>query len=276
MIKNIEFSVLMPIYFKEKSEYFQSAIESILNQTLLPNEILIIEDGKIPDDLEKEVLKYKDKYPDIINILRLEKNIGIGKVRALAMEKCKYDYIAFADSDDISRNDRFEKQIKFLSEHPETDVLGSDITEFDGVPENIYSKRMLPSEHSQIYQFNKYRMGINNNTVILKRKSVLDAGNYGKLKAFEDYELYSRMLKKGYKFANIPECLVNMRAGAEMMNRRQGVKYFVTCELPCMNEMFKIGYINIFEYLRNIFLKFLLRVIPNWLRNWIYKKFLRN
>ena len=93
--------------------------------------------------------------------------------------------------------------------------------------------------------------------------------------ACEDYELFGRMLYKGYKFANIPEPLVNMRAGSEMMKRRKGIGYFVAHELPCMNKFKEIGYINTIEYLRNIFLKFLLRVIPNWLRNFIYIEFLR-
>ena len=118
-------------------------------------------------------------------------------------------------------------------------------------------------------------MPVNNPTLILKRKSVLAAGNYQLFNAFEDYECYARMLKLGYQFANIPEFLVNMRAGNEMMNRRKGIHYFITCELPCMNAMKQSGYINLKEYIRNVTLKLLLRVIPNWFRDWIYRKFLR-
>ena len=271
----MEFSVLIPVYHKDNPQYFQVALDSVLNQTLMPNEILIIEDGKLGETLENIVKSIEENRKDIVRIIRLDKNIGIGRVRALGMKECKCDYVAFMDSDDISRNDRFEKQINFLKGNPDVDVVGSFITEFDGEPDNIYSKRILPTKHEEIYKYGKFRMPVNNPTLILKRKSVLDAGNYQLFNAFEDYECYARMLNLGYKFANIDDFLVNMRAGSQMMNRRKGVIYFIKCELPCMNRMRKIGYINKREYLRNVSLKFLLRVIPDWFRNWIYKKFLR-
>lgn len=273
--EEIKFSVLIPVYYKDNHEYFSIALDSILKQSLLPNEILIIEDGKIGYELEKIIVSAEKNYSDIVRVIRLDKNIGIGHVRALGMIECKYEYVAFMDSDDISAQNRFEKQIDYIRKHPETDVLGSYITEFDGQPENVYSRRILPLTNKEIYDFGKFRMPVNNVTLILKRQSVLDAGNYQEFNAFEDYELYTRMLKTGYHFANIPEFLVNVRAGQDMMNRRYGIKYFIKCELPCMNAMKRTKYINLAEYLRNVILKFLLRIIPNWLRNWIYKKFLR-
>ena len=275
MTSEVKFSVLMPVYYKDNVEHFQTAFDSIINQSLIPDEILIIEDGKLGKDLEDVVCTIEQKYNNLVRIIRLEENIGIGKVRALGMQECKYEYVAFMDSDDISRKDRFEKQIGFIKEHPETDVVGTYITEFDGSPEEICSKRELPTDNEEIYKFGKFRMPVNNPTLILKRKSVLEAGNYQLFGAFEDYECYARMLKRGYKFANLPEYLVNMRAGCDMMNRRKGIHYFLTCELPCMNAMKQSGYINLKEYIRNVILKFLLRVIPDWFRNGIYKMFLR-
>ena len=275
MIEDIKFSVLMPVYYRDNAEYFVTAFNSVINQTLIPNEILIIEDGPLDDIFEKIVLEKEKKYPNLVRVIRLEKNIGIGRVRALAMKECKFDYVAFMDSDDISNRERFEKQINYIKNNPNVDVVGAYITEFDGQPENIYSKRVLPTTNEEIYNYGKFRMPVNNPTLILKRQSVLNAGNYQLFNAFEDYECYARMLKLGYQFANIPEFLVNMRAGQEMMSRRKGIKYFLTCEIPCMNAMKKSGYINLKEYIRNVTLKFMLRVIPNWFRNWIYKRFLR-
>ena len=275
MIKEVQFSVLMPVYYKDNAEYFSIALDSILNNTLVPDEILIIEDGKLSNDLENIVVQTEQRYQNLIRVIRLDKNIGIGRVRALGMQECKYDYVAFMDSDDISSKDRFEKQIEFIKQNPQIDVVGSYITEFEGEPENIYSRRVLPVTNDEIYKYGKFRMPVNNPTLLLKRESVIEAGNYQLFNAFEDYECYTRMLKKGYQFANIPEFLVNMRAGSEMMNRRKGIKYFISCELPCMSAMKRNGYINFVEYIRNITLKFMLRVIPDWFRNWIYKRFLR-
>lgn len=274
-ITDYKFSVFIPTYYKEKAENLKVALDSVINQTLIPNEILIIEDGSLTKELDNVIEYYQKNFSNLINIIKLEKNIGIGKVRALGIEKSKYELIAFMDSDDISRKDRFEKQIDFMKKNPNIDVIGSFITEFDKNPEDIYAQRILPTTHNEIYNWGKFRMPVNNNTVLLKKSSVIEAGSYQMSDACEDYELFGRMLYKGYKFANIPEPLVNMRAGSEMMKRRKGIGYFVANELPCMNKFKEIGYINTREYLRNIFLKFLLRVIPNWLRNFIYIEFLR-
>ena len=274
-ITDYKFSVFIPTYYKEKAENLKVALDSVINQTLIPNEILIIEDGSLTKELDNVIEYYQKNFSNLINIIKLEKNIGIGKVRALGIEKSKYELIAFMDSDDISRKDRFEKQIDFMKKNPNIDVIGSFITEFDKNPEDIYAQRILPTTHNEIYNWGKFRMPVNNNTVLLKKSSVIEAGSYQMSDACEDYELFGRMLYKGYKFANIPEPLVNMRAGSEMMKRRKGIGYSVAHELPCMNKFKEIGYINTIEYLRNIFLKFLLRVIPNWLRNFIYIEFLR-
>lgn len=275
MDKKYAFTVLIPTYYKEKPENIDVAIKSVIEQTLLPNEILIIEDGELGTELENVINKYKDEYKDLINVLKLEKNQGIGKVRTIGIEKAKYDLIAFMDSDDISRKDRFEIQIKYLKDNPEIDMVGSWVTEFDKKPDNVYSKRILPTEPNEVYKFAKFRMPVNNNTILFKRSPVIDVGSYQIATGFEDYEVCGKLLNKGYKIANIPEFLVNMRAGTEMMDRRKGLNYFMKYEYACMKLFYKIGFINIWEFLRNIALKFPLRIMPDWMRNLIYKKFLR-
>lgn len=274
--ENLKFSVLMPVYYKEKAEYFNMALNSILNQTLQPNEILIIEDGKIGDKLEQIIIQAKNKNNNLIRIIKLTENKGIGYVRTLGIKECKNEYIAFMDSDDISAPNRFELQIAYLQEHPDIVMIGSWITEFDGTPEKIYSKRILPTNPEDIYKFAKFRMPVNNNTIIFKKTPVQEVGSYQITTGFEDYEVCGKLLNKGYKIANIPEYLVNMRAGKEMMNRRKGLKYFFNYEYACMKLFYNIGFINFWEFLRNILLKFPLRIMPDWLRNLIYKKFLRS
>ncbi len=275
MDKKTEFSVLMPVYYKDNTQYFKEAVDSVLNQTVPADEILIIQDGKLSPDLDALINSIKEKYPDLINIIKFEENQGIGKVRALGVEKCRHDIIAFMDSDDISRNDRFEKQIKFLDENPEITMVGSFVTEFDGEPQNIYSRRILPTNPEEVHKFAKYRMPVNNNTVMFRRNAVKAVGSYRINSAFEDYELCGRLLYNGYKIANIPDYLVNMRAGAQMMNRRKGLNYFLKFEYACMKSFLDMGFINRWEFLRNIMLKFMLRVIPDRFRNLIYKYFLR-
>lgn len=272
---DLKFSVLMPVYYKENAEYFSIALNSILNQTLLPNEILIIEDGVLSKDLEKIIIDAEQNNSDLVRVIRLPENKGIGYVRTLGINECKNEIVAFMDSDDISTPDRFEKQIAFLKTNPDIDMVGSWVTEFDGAPDNIYSKRVVPTESDEVYKFAKFRMPVNNNTIMFKRSSVQDVGSYQISTGFEDYEVCGKLLNKGYKIANIPEFLVNMRAGQWMMNRRKGFGYFIKYEYACMKLFYDIGFINFWEFIRNISLKLPLRIMPDWMRNLIYKKFLR-
>lgn len=275
MDKKLNFSVLMSIYYKENPQFFRTALDSVINQTLQPDEIVIVEDGELTDELYKVIETYKNKYPQVFKIVQLETNQGLGKALQIGVENCSYDLIARMDSDDIALPERFEKQINFMREHPDIDVLGSSISEFEGNPENITSYRKLPMEHKDIYKFGQFRCPVNHMTIMYKKKAVLEAGDYQTFKNIEDYWLWGRMLKKGYKFANLPECLVNVRAGNAMLKRRANLTYFFNSELPLHTKLYQIGFISFEQYLRNISSKFLLRTVPFGMMSWIYKKYLR-
>ena len=271
---NVKFSVLMPIYIHEKDDELRLAIDSVINQTLMPNEIIIIADKDIPQNTKMILDEYKSKYPDIFNPVILKESASLGQSRAIGVEMAKYDIIANMDADDIARKDRFQIQINFMKNNPEIDVVGSWITEFEGTPDNIYAIRELPQNLKDIINFCKFRSPINNMTIMYKKKSLIEAGNYSSLQGMEDFELWGRMLVKGYKLANIPECLVNVRAGRNLINRRKGFKV-LNYELAVFKRFYNYGFISKYEYCKAISLKFLLRMIPNWLRGFIYNNFLR-
>ena len=75
-----EISVLMSIYIKEKVPYFIECVESLLSQTYMPNEIVIIKDGPLYPELDKCINKYREKFPDLFRIYQLEKNLGLGLI----------------------------------------------------------------------------------------------------------------------------------------------------------------------------------------------------
>lgn len=274
MDNELKFSVLIPIYYKENPEYFDTALESIVNQTLMPNEIVIVKDGVLTEALEDVIEKFVSKYPNLFNIVTLEKNVGQGKARNAGLRACKYNYVALMDSDDIADLTRFEKQIGYLKEHPEIDCIGSNITEFEGEQENIISKKVVPLTHEEIFKFGKWRSPMNNMTIIYKKDKVLEVGGYNSFNFGEDYLLFAKMLMNGCKFYNFEECLVNARAGSRMLAKRVGWNK-IKQEFLLFYEFKKMGYINNYQFIRNVSLKFLLRVIPNWLRSWIYRRFLR-
>lgn len=276
MDRNLEFSVLMSVYFKENPEWLKIALDSVINQTLSPNEIVLVQDGKLTDELYKVIEDYMNRCNHLFKIVPLEKNVGLGEALRIGVENCSNEIIARMDTDDIARNDRFEKQIEFLKEHTDIDLVGSWISEFETNPEEILSYRQLPTEHKEIYKFGQFRSPVNHMTAMYKKSAVLNAGNYQTFKNIEDYYLWARMLKNGAKFANIPECLVNVRAGNAMFKRRANLTYFFNSEFPLHTELYKMHYISLAQYLRNITSKFLLRVIPQWAMAIVYKKFLRS
>ena len=273
--KDLNFSVLMSVYYKENPEWLKTAIDSVINQTLKPDEIVLVEDGKLTDELYKTVNTYKANYPNLFKIVSLDKNCGLGEALRIGVLNCSYEIIARMDTDDIALNDRFEKQILFISKHSDIDVVGSWISEFEDSPEKIISYRQLPIEHSEIYKFGQFRCPVNHMTVMYKKEAVLKAGNYQIFKNIEDYYLWGKMLKNGAKFANIPECLVNVRAGDAMFARRANLTYFFNSEFPLHTELFKIGYISFAQYIRNIISKFLLRLMPVNIMKIIYRVYLR-
>ena len=141
--QDYRFSVLMPIYIREKDDELRAAIDSVINQTLMPDEILIIADKDIPQNTKDILDEYKSKYPEIFNPVILDEPANLGKALQIGVNLAKNPIIARMDADDIARNDRFEKQIKYLKEHPDTDLVGSWITEFEEMPENILNCRAI-------------------------------------------------------------------------------------------------------------------------------------
>lgn len=273
-ISSLQFSVLIPVYYKENAEYFNTALESIVNQTLMPNEIVIVKDGILTPELDTVIDNFSFKYPHLFNIVELKENVGQGKARNAGLQACSHNIVALMDSDDIAKENRFEVQIKYMEEHPEIDVIGSFITEFENNPKIIESIKAVPVTHEAIYNFGKWRSPMNNMTIVYKKDKVFEVGAYNSFNFGEDYLLFAKMLMNGCKFYNFEECLINARAGSRMLTKRVGWNK-IKQEFLLFYELKKMGYINNFQFIRNVSLKFLLRIIPNWLRSWIYRNFLR-
>lgn len=271
----MKFSVLMSIYKKEKAEFLKEALDSVINQTAIPSEIVMVKDGALTDELEKVLEEYQTNYPHLFKIVPIEVNKGLGNALNIGIENCSYEIVARMDADDIARSDRFEIQLKFLEKNPDISVVGSWITEFDEDPDVVYAKRIIPTESEEIRKFAKWRCPMNHMTVMYKKSVVLQAGNYSPPnKILQDYELWVRLFLNNVKFANIPDFLVNARAGKGMFSRRKGL-YYIGEEFKLFSLFLSQGFINIFEFVRNIVLKTLLRVIPEWSRVLYYNKFLR-
>lgn len=162
----------------------------------------------------------------MLKVVYLQKNVGLGNALKVALENCQNELVARMDSDDVSMFCRFEIQLKYLNQHPETDIVGGNITEFLGNENNITGQRYVPETDSQIKVYMRKRCAMNHMTVMYKKSAVMKAGNYKNWFCNEDYYLWLRMMLFGAVFANVPENIVNVRVGNEMSARRGGMKYF--------------------------------------------------
>ena len=267
------FSVLLSLYAKEKPSYLNQCLNSIFTQTLFPDEIVLVKDGPLTVELDAIISKYEMQYP-ILKIVSLPVNQGLGKALNEGLKHCSYDLVARMDTDDIAKPDRFEKQIRVFQEHPELDVVGAWIDEFEETTSNIISTRKLPEVHDDICQFAKKRNPENHPVIMFRKQAVLAAGGYQHFPLFEDYYLWIRMLQNGAKFYNIQESLLYFRFSPAMFKRRGGLKY-VTTELRFQNRLRNLGFITSSEYLYNVFIRVITRMMPNTLRAVLYKKALR-
>ena len=270
------FSVITSVYKNDKPEFVRVALDSMLvNQSVKPTEIVLVQDGPVPDGLSLLLSEYESKYPEVMHIIRLEINGGLGNALKLGVENAKHDICARMDSDDICLPDRFKKQLVYLEANPECDIVGGQMTEFIDSPDNIVGRREVPLSNEDIYVFMKSRCALNHVTVMFRKEAVLKAGNYQDWFWNEDYFLWIRMALKKQIFSNLPETLVNVRVGKDMYARRGGDKYFKS-EVGIQKLMLKNGLIDRPTYMSNCTKRFIVqKMLPNSVRGWVFKIFAR-
>lgn len=269
----MKFSVAMCVYEKDNPEFFNLAIKSVLQQTVKPDEVVLVVDGYVPDELNN-IIEFYMQF-DFFKVFRLNKNMGHGVARKYSLDKCQNDLVALMDADDISVHNRFEKQIFIFQNDKNISIVGGNICEFIGNVSNKIGIRKVPQEDKKIKEYMKYRCPFNQVTVMLKKSAVLDVGGYIDWYCEEDYYLWLRMFLANKKFANIDDVLVEVRVGTDMYKRRGGRKYF-TSEAKLQKYMLENNIIDIKTFLLNITKRMIVQILlPNNLREWAFKNFAR-
>ena len=269
------FSVAMSVYKNDHPICVARALQSIMeNQKVMPTEIVIIVDGPVDEKINAVIEKYSEKYGNL-NVIRLDKNAGLGNALKLAIENAKYELIARMDSDDVSAPNRFEQQLEIMTKNSAVDIVGGDISEFIGDENNIVAKRKVPILDKEIKEYLKTRCPFNHMTVMYKRSAVLKSGNYIDLFYNEDYWLWIRMVENNCIMANTGTILVNARVGEDMYKRRGGKQYF-NSEMFLQKYMLKNGIINLPTFVLNSSKRFVVQMLlPNAIREWVFKTFAR-
>lgn len=217
----IGISVLLSVYHKNTSIEFNRCLTSVANQTLQPNEVVVVFDGPVAEDLYGVI----DNFKAVLNIqvVALTHNMGLGYALNAGLAKCACNYIARIDVDDICKENRLYLQYNFFKINSDVDILGGQIELFDDG--GVYGVRHVPIEVQKIIRYSLIRNPINHSTVMFKKDSVLNVGGYPNVRFTQDYLLWIDCISKGIVICNLPDILVEMYADKDMFHRR-GLRYF--------------------------------------------------
>lgn len=276
-MRNLKFSVLLSVYKAENPTFLQECLDSVLSNSVVPDELVIVEDGPLTTLLYETLEKYEAESNTVIKRVRLKENVGLGQALALGLQQCTYNIIARMDTDDICMSNRFELQLAEFQKDDELVLLGGHIDEFNIDPQQTTSTRKVPLTHEKILRYAKKRNPFNHMTVMFKKDKVLAVGNYRKLTdiGYEDYDLWVRILKAGFKVQNLDLSLVKMRTGTAMLKRR-GNKRRLRTALYFRKHLKDTGFITKFEYIRFSLYSIAFSFSPIILKQWLYKNILRN
>lgn len=264
-----KYSVLMSLYKKEKPEYLKLAIDSMLKQTVAPDEIVLVEDGPLTEELYTVL----DEYP-MLHRIKNETNLGLGLALNVGLKECRNELVARMDTDDCSKPERCEKQLERFLEKPYLAIVGSHIDEFVGEPSHVISQRIVPTTSEEIYNFAKKRSAFNHPAVMYSKTAVLENDGYSDLKRNQDVDLFGRMQFNGYKAENIDEALLWFRSSDELSKRRKSWQN-TWSYIATIRKFWKMGYSSFADYAMVGIAQTGMYLMPVKLQNFIYKKFLR-
>lgn len=271
----MDFSVLMSVYMKERPEFLEQSLRSLLiKQTLLPTEVVLVEDGPLTEELEAVISNYVERFPTQLRLVRLGKNQGLGKALSIGLHHCNFELVARMDSDDVCHERRFETQVKHFEENRDLTVLGGSIAEFYNTPSQPTSQRRVPCDIQGIVRMMKRRNPINHVSVMFKKSAVINAGGYMHLPYLEDYYLWIRMIETKCLMANLDDILVYVRIG-EGMFRRRGNKEYIRGWYLLQRKMKAMNLINVIGIASNMISIIGFIYTPPILKSLIYRNFLR-
>ncbi|MCR4672504.1 MAG: glycosyltransferase [Lachnospiraceae bacterium] len=224
MKDNIKYSVLMAVYSGDDPSLIKAAADSMLSQTIKPDQFVIVVDGPVSDEIEEALRSLMREAPGLFRIVARRRNRGLASSLNLGLRLCKNEFVARMDADDVSLPERCEKELEALMAAPDAAVCGCQICETgeDGKPNGIM--RTVPCTEAEVRKFMRKRQPFNHPTVIYRKSAVLACGGYPGLRRKEDFDLFSRLLSSGYEGINIPEALYLYRAGDSNYRRRKSLQ----------------------------------------------------
>ena len=214
----LKISVIMGVYNTCNADMLNCSINSILTQTESNFEFIICDDGST--DGTYELLTEICKKDNRIILLRNKANMGLAATLNCCIDVAGGEYIAKQDADDYSVSDRIEKQVCFLEGHEEYAFVGSNIALFDDHGQwGEYRLKEFPEKKDFLFT-----LPIMHSSVMYRKQALASSGKYRvaeETRRAEDYDLFMRMYTKGFRAANIQECLLFYREDKESYKRRK-------------------------------------------------------
>lgn len=265
-----DFSVLMSIYGGDDSKYLADALNSISEkQSLKPSQYVIVIDGPISSDLESVLQDFLDRNKRKSKVVRLTKNVGLGRALQKGLEKVDNEIVVRMDSDDVSLPYRFERLIEPFFKDPSLVLCGSSIIEYDEKMEVKLGERKVPLKYYDIKKFSRHRSPFNHVSVAFKKSKVMHVGGYEHFPLMEDYYLWLKLLSSYDNLINIEEPLVLVRAGKNMLARRRGIEY-IKSEYRLLKYFLKNKDYNNTQQIFIFFARVVTRTLSGRLLNSIY------
>lgn len=267
-------SVLMSTCIKDRPEYLDVAIESIISQTRPPDEIVVVKDGPLTNELSRIIKQWQQKRPGLFKVVSLPENLGLGVALQEGLKACSYDIVARMDADDISCPERFEKQLKFLQENLDVAVVSSWMACFEDNPDDIVFIRQMPQKHENISRIARYRNPVCHPPAMFRRSEVEAVGGYTHRRRNQDYHLFARMLLNGSKITCIPEPLYKFRCNSNFVKRRASFQHMLSM-IKLQKEFLKMGFISFPRFILNIIVRITAYMLPITMTRFVRTKLLK-
>ncbi len=267
------YSVLMAVYAKDIAIWFEQAVESMVNQTWKPDEIIIIQDGPVGADIKQAINRCLERFAGLVRVVELSQNVGLGEAMRQGIYECRNEWVARMDSDDISDSKRCEEELKMALEM-NADIVGCDCIEFVNDIAVPSARRVFPKGHDELVHFSKRRCPFCHPAVMMKKSAVLSAGNYRAVLPYEDYDLFVRILADGSTGCTVKRFLHYMRVGPEFYKRRGGWMYMLTL-IRFNVSLRRSGWMKPSDFFIRSCGNVLFSISPVRIRRWMYRRFLR-
>ncbi len=266
-------TVLMSVYKKEKPEYLELAFKSLWDdQTLKPDEVIVVEDGDLTDSLNEIIIKWQQKIGEAYIQIKNANNLGLTKSLNIGIQHITCKYIARMDSDDICLPDRFKKQKEHLDSHPDIAVVGSFVQEID--ENNTHTViRKYPVSPEEVSKYIMKATPLQHSDVMMRSEIFKQGISYNeKYRMTQDLALWFDILNNKMKIANIPEILFLFRITPETFSRRNKSKAFHEFKIY-MNGIFRLRPVSLY-YIYPV-IRLILRLLPAKIIKLIYDSGLR-